>query len=94
MLSLYRKLIDLRRSNAALNTGGVEKVSSNGKVLRYERFDEKERFAILLNLSDGQEEAATAAGHIVVSTHMDRSGEAVTSRLSLRPFEGVIVELL
>jgi hypothetical protein len=83
----------LRSSNAALNTGGVENVSSNGKLLRYERFDGRERFAILLNLSDGQEEAAIAAGHIVVSTHMDRSDEAVTSGLSLRAFEGVIVEL-
>jgi alpha-glucosidase len=93
VLSLYRTLIGLRSSNAALNTGGVENVSSNGKVLRYERFDGRERFAILLNLSDGQKEAATAAGHIVVSTHMDRSAEAVTSTLSLRAFEGVIVEL-
>ena len=59
----------------------------------YGRFDEKERFAILLNLSDGQEEAATAGGYILVSTHMDRSGEGVGSSASLRAFEGVIVQL-
>ena len=93
VLSLYRALIGLRSSNAALNTGRVEKVSSDGKILSYDRFDEKERFAIAFNLSDGQEEAATAAGHILVSTHMDRSGEAVGSSVSLRAFEGVIVEL-
>jgi alpha-glucosidase len=93
VLSLYRTLIGLRNSHTALNTGRVEKVSSDGKVLRYERVDEKQRFAILLNLSEGKEEAATAAGHVLVSTHMDRSGEAVTSRLSLRAFEGVIVEI-
>lgn len=94
VLSLYRTLIGLRNSHTALNTGRVEKVSSDGKVLCYDRVDEKERLAILLNLSEGKEEAATAAGHVLVSTHMDRSGEAVTSRLSLRAFEGVIVELL
>lgn len=93
VLSLYRTLIGLRNSNTALNTGRVEKVSSDGNVLRYDRVDEKERFAIVLNLSDGQEEAATAAGHILVSTHMDRSGEAVGSSVSLRAFEGVIVQL-
>ena len=54
MLSLYRTLIGLRNSNTALNAGRVENVSSDGNVLRYDRFDEKQRFAILLNLSDGQ----------------------------------------
>ena len=91
MLSLYRKLIGLRSSNAALNTGGVENVASDGNVLRYERFDGEQRFAMLLNLGEGKEEAAVAAGHIVGSTHMDRSGEAVA--VSLRPFEGVVVKV-
>jgi alpha-glucosidase len=93
MLSLYRTLIGLRNSNVALNSGHVEQVSSNGKVLRYERVDGEQRFAIVLNLSEGQEEAAIAAGHILVSTHMDRSGDAVGPSLSLRAFEGVLVKL-
>jgi hypothetical protein len=46
----------------------------------------------MLNLSEGTEEASSAAGHVVASTHMDRSGEKVQSSLSLRPFEGVIVK--
>jgi alpha-glucosidase len=90
ILSLYRKLIDLRRSNPALNTGGVENVDSNGNVLRYERFDGKQRFLVLLNLGELKEEAAIA-GEIVCSTHMDRSGEAAA--ISLRPFEGVVVKV-
>ena len=39
VLSLYRTLIGLRNANAALNTGRVEDVASNGKILRYERVD-------------------------------------------------------
>jgi alpha-glucosidase len=93
VLSLYRTLIGLRNSNATFNTGRVEGVESNGNVLRYERADETQRFAILLNLSENQEEEVTAAGNIVCSTHMDRSGELVASRVSLRPFEGVVVSI-
>jgi len=92
VLSLYRALISLRNSNAALNSGNVEGVASNGHVLRYERVDEEQRFAILLNLSESSEEAPIPAGRILASTHMDRSGDAVESSLSLRPFEGVIVK--
>jgi len=92
MLSLYRALINLRNANAALNSGGVEKVASNGSVLRYERFDQEQRFAILLNLSQAREVATVDSGAIVVSTHLDRTGEVVVTNLSLRPFEGVVVQ--
>jgi alpha-glucosidase len=92
VLSLYRALISLRNSNAALHAGLIENVASNGRVLRYERVDREQRFAVLLNLSEGEEEASVAAGHVVVSTHMDRA-EAVASNLWLRPFEGVVVKV-
>src|ERR1700733_1827469 len=91
ILSLYRKLIDLRRSNAALNTGAVENVASDGNILRYERFDGEQRFEVLLNLGEAKEEPALASGEIVCSTLMDRSGE--TAAVSLRPFEGLVVKV-
>jgi alpha-glucosidase len=94
VLSLYRTLIRLRNANPALNVGRVEGVASDGKVLRYKRVDGEQRFSIMLNLSEGTEEAGKDAGHIVASTHMDRSGEAVTSSVSLRAFEGVIVKVV
>jgi alpha-glucosidase len=94
VLSLYRTLIRLRNANPALNVGSVEGVASDGKVLRYKRVDGEQRFSIMLNLSEGTEEAGIDAGHIVASTHMDRSGEAVTSSVSLRAFEGVIVKVV
>jgi alpha-glucosidase len=93
MLSLYRGLIKLRNANAALNTGGLEGVEGNSNILRYQRIGPGQRFAVLLNLSESAEQTAAAAGNVVISTHMDRSGEAVASTLSLRPFEGVVIEL-
>ena len=94
VLSLYRTLIRLRNEHAALNSGQVEQVASNGRVLRYERVDGGQRFAVVLNLSESSEDAPVAAGKILCSTHMDRAGEAVGTSLSLRPFEGVIVRLV
>jgi alpha-glucosidase len=94
VLSLYRTLIGLRNANPALNIGRVEGVASNGKVLRYERVDRDQRFAITLNLSEGTEEVETDAGHVVASTHMDRAGKTIGASISLRPFEGVIVKLV
>ena len=93
VLSLYRILVGLRNSNAALNSGRIEDVASDGRVLRYERVDEQQRFAIVLNWTEGQEDATVSTGRILVSTHMDRSGDEVESSLSLRAFEGVLVKL-
>jgi alpha-glucosidase len=93
VLSLYRTLISLRNSNAALNTGQIEEVASKSNILRYQRSDGEQRFAILLNLSESHGEAPIAVGHVLASTHMDRSGEAVESSLSLRPYEGLVVKL-
>src|ERR1700744_3722315 len=87
ILSLYRTLIGLRNSNAALNSGRVEGVASSGQILRYERVDDGQRFVILLNFNESQVEAPIGSGTIVVSTHMDRSGDAVASRISLRGSE-------
>jgi alpha-glucosidase len=92
VLSLYRTLIGLRNANSALNVGRVEGVASNGKVLRYQRVDGEQRFSIMLNLSEGTEEAAVDPGHIVASTHLDRFGELVRNSISLRGFEGVLIK--
>jgi alpha-glucosidase len=92
VLSLYRTLIGLRNATAALNSGQVEGVASNGHLLRYERVDDEQRFVILLNFNQSHEQAPIPAGRIVASTHMDRSGDAVESRVSLRPFEGVVIK--
>jgi alpha-glucosidase len=93
MLSLYRALIRVRNANAALNSGGVEQVVSDGRMLRYQRADQGQRFAVLLNLGQVREVTTVEPGKIVVSTYMDREGEAVESNISLRPFEGVVIRL-
>jgi alpha-glucosidase len=93
VLSLYRRLIGLRNGNAALHCGGVEGVASKGNVLGYERVAGEQRFSVLLNFNEGGAEGMVGDGEIVVSTHLDRSGEAVKGNVSLRGFEGVVVRV-
>jgi alpha-glucosidase len=50
ILTLYRTLIRLRRSNEALISGKLRGVVANGNILRYERRNDVQHFAILLNL--------------------------------------------
>jgi glycosidase len=51
MLALYRSLLALRRTHAALTLGDISGVDGEDDVLRYERHDEGERLIVALNLS-------------------------------------------
>jgi alpha-glucosidase len=93
ILSLYRTLIRLRRSNEALISGWLENVAVNGPVLSYERRNDEQHFAILLNLGHAQEEATLAHGFVVASTYLDREDELIDGKVSLRPSEGLIVNV-
>ena len=93
ILTLYRTLIRLRRSNEALISGRLKGVVANGNILRYERRDDVQHFAILLNLGHEQEEIRLERGRIVVSTYLDRENYLFERNVSLRPSEGLIVNL-
>ena len=98
MLTLYRRLIGLRREHPALLAGEWQPLCIQGDTLVYLRQAEKARLLIALNM--GSEpcaillERGLSGGRILLSTHLDRDAEPVTKDLELRPDEGVIVELL
>jgi len=97
MLSLYRLLLQLRRSYPALSVGEYEPVAATRDLLAYLRRAQGERILVALNL--GSEpyslsiDSLGPMGQILLSTHMDRSHERVVSSIGLRPDEGVIVSL-
>jgi alpha-glucosidase len=93
ILTLYRTLIRLRRSNEALISGRLKGVVANGNVLRYERRDDVQHFTILLNLGHEQEEICLERGRIVVSSYLDRENDLFERNVSLRPSEGLIVNM-
>ncbi|GAB4580869.1 MAG: alpha-amylase family glycosyl hydrolase [Anaerolineales bacterium] len=96
ILTLYRKLLALRKATPALNVGSYTTVNTSAEnCFVYRRTDGPEHYLIALNFSgDPQLLALSAAkGTYILSTHLDRTGEVDLKALSLRPHEGVIVRL-
>ncbi len=93
MLHLYRKLIDLRRSNAALVSGRMQNIAAEGNLLRYERVEGENRMLILLNMSSDPLQVSSASGKVLASTNLDREGERVEGSIGLSAAEGLIIQL-
>jgi len=104
MLTLYRKLLALRRLHDTLHAGAITSVEADGTILRYRRLGLPEGnsgdFQILLNL--GPEPAITqcAPGTIVLTTLLDgegaRTGNPDTNTpapITLEAGEGLLVAL-
>ncbi|SEJ44933.1 alpha-amylase family glycosyl hydrolase [Paraburkholderia diazotrophica] len=77
VLSLYRRLLILRRNNAALVQGTIEHVAANGDVLTYERRYHDQRLFIALNMGVEEATVQTGAGVVLLSTLADRDGEVL-----------------
>jgi alpha-glucosidase len=97
MLNLCRKLLRLRKAHDALSIGAYEPVATSGDLLAYIRKHEESRFFVALNLGEEPHSLSLAvlglAGRTLLSTHMDRQDENVTSDFALRAHEGIVVQL-
>jgi alpha-glucosidase len=98
LLQLYRRLIALRRTRPALQSGTYRPIAASGDLLMFVRELAGEQLLIALNLGGEPTTAALASGqvdgHCVLSSHLDRDGEAVHGNVDLRPHEGAIIEVL
>ncbi len=96
MLSLYRRLIGLRRAEPALAVGRWTAAEAAGNLIVYEREHAGRRLLVLLNLGHSpcefRMDGPRAGGTVLLSTHLDREG-AVGRTVTLRADEGVIVAL-
>jgi alpha-glucosidase len=100
VLTLYHRLIALRRTHTALAFGDYHPVVMTGDLLAYVRSNGSERFLIALNLgvdphSVSFQAAIDHSGNstLLMSTHLDREGEILNRDLNLRANEGVIILL-
>ena len=96
ILTLYRRLLELRRGLRALTLGRQRVLPVQGDVVGYLREDGERRVWVALNLGSRDAEVATplaATGEIVLSTWLDREGEPLGRSLRLRPDEGCVVKL-
>jgi alpha-glucosidase len=98
ILTLYRRLIALRRQRAALHSGSYAVVDTDGDVLFFERRHGADPdLLVALNMGTSPHRlllpgGATAA-RLLLSTQLDRDEEVITNALDLRPDEGAIIEL-
>ena len=97
VLVLYRKLLKLRRTHAALVDGQYEPVSTSGDLLAYIRRSPYGSLLIALNFGSVPFELQLGSlrveGRVILSTYLDRYDDPTMTDLALRADEGVIVEL-
>jgi alpha-glucosidase len=97
LLSLYRRLIRLRREHAALTTGRYDGLPlESDDVLAYIRADDDQQFLIVLNFA-GTEQVVdlplSGPGQVVLSTYHDRAERIDVRQIFLRPHEACILML-
>ena len=98
MLTLHRRLLQLRRQTPALVAGAYVPVGVDGDVLAYLRADPGgDRWLVALNLGSSPARLAvpgpSPAGRVALSTHPGRDGQPVAGSLELDGDEGVVVQL-
>jgi alpha-glucosidase len=97
ILSLYRRLIALRRGYTALATGRYVARQTAGNVFTFERRDPDARLLVMLNFAHASRAATlpdnAGAARVLLSTCLDREDEPVNGELTLRPMEGVVLKL-
>ena len=89
MLSLYRRLMHLRRGTPALTIGSFRTLQVDDEVFVYERQHNQERVVVALNLSHDVREVRLPANRVLLSTYLD--DVAAQDTLRLRANEGVIL---
>jgi alpha-glucosidase len=98
MLTLYRRLLALRRAHPALNAGKYESVAMTGNLVAYIRRDGTQAFLVALNLGAEPYALSLAAlgftGRVVLSSLLDREDTEPTRDVNLRADEGVILALV
>jgi len=94
MLSLYRRLLALRRDSDALTIGRYTTVHASGDVLAYMREAEDERYLVVLNLGPAPAEIMVPGPcRIALATGSDRADEHLEEKLHLDGDEGVLIEM-
>jgi alpha-glucosidase len=93
LLSLYRQLIRVRRSEPALQGGDQVPVRSRNDILTYKRCSGREEILVALNtIHQPRKLEWRGSGQVLLSTYLDGQ-KRITAPVLLRPDEGIIVKL-
>jgi alpha-glucosidase len=93
MLSLYRRLIRLRRDDPALREGRFRLDSeAPDDCLVFHREVPGRHLVIALNFAAEPREISARGGRVIFGTDLDRTGEKIDAAIQLRGDEALIVE--
>ena len=98
LLNLYRQLLTLRKSSTTLQVGDFAEIDSgHEQCYAYRRnLSGSQAYIILLNFSAGEISInmdLPGKGSLKLSTFLDREEVVDLAHLSLRKYEGVIIEI-
>lgn len=98
MLSLYRRLIQLRQSEPALHIGEYTPVDIKGHAFAYIREHGNERFLIVLNLGNTpytfESDSVDMKGTVILGTHQEHESTTIDQSIKLRGNEGMIIKMV
>jgi len=103
MLSLYNKLLALRRRHDTLHSGGITDVVAEGNILRYRRTalpdGHSTDFQVLLNFGSETATILCAPGTVLLTTILDGEGsltgnpDGTPSTITIESGEGLLIAL-
>lgn len=98
ILNLYRTLLEYRRSSKALSEGDYQVVDAKmGDCYVFLRKSGDQRVLVVINFSGMKTDLdlkSVGKGEIRISTFLNREGPVDLARLSLAPYEGLVIEVL
>ena len=92
MLTLYRKLIALRKSHPTLVSGRLQKPQVEKNVLRFRRSGDEE-IEVVLNMTHEEVSTQLPAATVLAGTRLDREGQTLGGDSTLHPGEGLVLLL-
>jgi alpha-glucosidase len=94
MLNLYRTLLQYRKESKPLQIGSYRRSAAPAGCYAYERTTDRQQVLVALNFTGVELRVPLeSAGTVVLSTNVDRTGEAAASEITLGPDEGIIIEI-
>jgi alpha-glucosidase len=96
ILQLYRRLIALRHAQPALAVGEYRMLPVSHAMLSYARRHADRRLLVVLNVGaepHTYDLTSIGSGRVLLSTHLDRGGEALRNQAALRSHEGLVITL-
>lgn len=93
ILRLYRRLLRLRRSSPALQTGSFRRIPAPADVLTYVREADSERVLVVVNFAPNAAEIEVPYGSVVVATNRRWEGERLEGSIRLEGHEALAMRV-